>query len=117
MVNRHCACGKQLDYRNRIGKCRSCYFRASATDPVLIAKRTASLRAHVGTPAAIARLQRISRARISWCPVEYLSEYRHLLYVKRCKAAEARSIIEGQIATDAARYARTGQLQQSRRAG
>lgn len=112
-----CACGKQLSERNRVGKCRSCYFRSSATDPVLIAKRRATMRANSRTPEGAARMRRMSLARVSWCPIEYLGEYRRLVYVKRCKAVEARAIIEAQITTDAARYARTGQLQQSRRAG
>lgn len=111
----NCACGKQLDPRNRVGKCRSCYFRASATDPVMIAKRTASLRMYVASPQG--RSARRNNPRIAWCPVEYRDEYRRLLYTHHFPAETARAMIAELIEADAARYARTGQLQQSRRAG
>lgn len=112
---RHCSCTKALDPRNTTGKCRSCFFRASATDPALIAKRSKSLRLYHDSLKFRNLMRQASLTRIAWCPVEYRDEYRHLIYNKHIKAAEARGIIERLIATDAARYAATGQLQQARR--
>ena len=39
---------------------------------------------------------------LGWCPAEYLEQYRHLVYVKRVRAAEARAIIEQQVKDDEA---------------
>lgn len=51
---------------------------------------------------------------MGWCPPEYRADYRHLVYSKKFKKAEAKGIILRQIEKDAAAYQRTGQLQRTK---
>ena len=112
-MTRSCSeCARTLDPRNRVGKCRSCFFRASATDPVLIAKRRETMR---NSPRVRANIAAMARAKMAWCPLEYRAEARRLR--RKIPAAEIRRVILAQVEADAQRYAQTGQLQQSRRAG
>ena len=109
-------CGKQLSQANRTGWCRQHYGAANNSE------RTAEQnRRQWSDPVLreriLAPLRRYNRTRLDWCPLEYQDYYRELTRVRHLLAAEARSVVEGLIAADAARYARTGQLQQSRRAG
>jgi hypothetical protein len=97
-------CHKTLSGRGDSGYCRGCRTKAEFADP---ARRS----------QALLRVTMASRARLSWCPLEYRPEYRRLRYMKEFPAAEAKAIILQQIASDAKAYARTGELQQSRRAG
>ncbi len=61
------------------------------------------------TPESIARRDNakralsISRAKNPWCPDEYRPEYRNLVKYKNFTGAEARAIIEAQMAADAAK--------------
>jgi hypothetical protein len=106
--------------RSRTGLCRSCAAKAFLADPANLARRTERLRAILCDPARQPQLhaQRVqaSRSRWQWCPLEYRAAYRHLCDVKKVRAADARLMITDMIAVDAARYARSGQLQHSRRA-
>jgi hypothetical protein len=116
MTPREClTCSKPLSAVNRTGYCRK-HYGAANNGP-----RTAEQnRRQWADPAIRVRLvesiRRYNRARVSWCPLEYRDEYHRLKRVKHCSAAEARRLIEEMIAADTARYARTGQLQQTRRA-
>ncbi|WP_157073616.1 hypothetical protein [Sphingomonas soli] len=107
-------CGKQLSAVNRTGWCRL-HYGAANNGP-----RTAEQnRRQWSDPAlrerVLAPLRRYNRTRLDWCPFEYQDYYRELTRVKHLLAAEARCVVEGLIAADTARYARTGELQQSRR--
>jgi hypothetical protein len=97
-------CHKPLSGRGESGYCRGCRTKAEFADPERRAR-------------AILRVNRASRARLLWCPLEYRDTYRRLTRVKQLPAAEARAAILDLIAADARAYARTGELQQSRRAG
>lgn len=52
---------------------------------------------------------------MAWCPLEYRADYFRFRVSKRMLAADARALVEELIATDLARYAKTGQLQQAKR--
>lgn len=58
----------------------------------------------------------LSQTRLGWLPLEYRDDYFRLRSNHKYSAADARRLIEAQIAADHARYLATGQLQQSRRA-
>lgn len=62
-----------------------------------------------------ADMRALSRKRLEWCPLEYRDTYRRLTRSKNLTAAEARSVIEAQIAADVTAYQRTGALSQHRR--
>lgn len=64
------------------------------------ASQTAEARAKRDDAAAG---RKISERKLSWCPVEYRSEYRRLVVSKGIKAAEARQIILAQIKADRAK--------------
>ncbi|SKB26974.1 hypothetical protein [Sphingopyxis flava] len=68
-----------------------------------------------GCPSRILAGRRSGATKLAWCPVEYRDDYRRLVKSQGLKAAEARKVIEDQIAADAARFAATGVLPQSRR--
>jgi hypothetical protein len=105
-------CDKPLSERNVTGYCRKHYAahnNAERTrqqairqwaDPEWREKHTDCMRILAGK-------------RVAWCPVEYRGDYKRLKRVKHYSAAEARLLIEQQIAQDTARYLRTGKLQQS----
>lgn len=97
-------CAQPLDRRGRnvSGLCRR-HARDLGSTPEALAKRSESMRAYA------------ARAQLAWCPIEYRDEYRHLTRVKQLPAAEARTIIERAISTDARRYAATGVLPQFQR--
>ena len=65
--------------------------------------------------AAAASMRALRREALAWCPLEYRADYRRLKVVKGFTAAEARALIEDQIAHDLRRYAATGRLPQSAR--
>lgn len=96
-------CAQPLDRRGRnvSGLCRR-HARDLGSTPEALAKRSESMRAY-------------ARQHPAWCPLEYRDEYRRLTRVKQLPAAEARTIIERAIATDARRYAATGVLPQFQR--
>ncbi len=68
-----------------------------------------------GSESRIVAGRRSGATKLAWCPVEYRDDYRRLVKWQGVKAAEARRMIETQIDKDAARYAATGVLPQSRR--
>jgi hypothetical protein len=70
-----------------------------------------------GSPERVAAGKAQSRTKMAWCPLEYRAAYRDMVDSKRLPAAEAREAIEAQMATDAARYARTGELQAAQLTG
>ena len=111
-------CAQPLDRRGRnvSGLCRR-HARDLGSTPEAHAKRSESMRAYARQhPAEVRRRCVIAaRAQLAWCPLEYRDEYRHLTRVKQLPAAEARTIIERAIATDARRYAATGVLPQFQR--
>lgn len=59
------------------------------------------------SPEALAKvhagLKAYHERRLAWCPREYREEYRHMVWIKRIPAAEARKHIEASIAADKAR--------------
>lgn len=65
-----------------------------------------SLIGHKHMPAAGAARRKAVESRLrtmlGWCPAEYLEQYRHLVYSKRVRAADARAIVEQQIKSDEA---------------
>lgn len=65
--------------------------------------------------AASAAMRAMRSQALAWCPMEYRDDYRFLQKSGGYRAAEARVIIEAQIATDLELYAKTGRLPQSRR--
>ena len=100
--------------------CRRCAALAYLARPGALEHRTERLKIAFRDPSRRGRLvaqrTQASRSRLAWCPLEYQDHYRQLRDAKRCKARGARLLIEELIAADVARYARTGQLQQTRRA-
>jgi hypothetical protein len=68
-----------------------------------------------GSPARIAAARKQSEFYMAWCPVEYRDDYHRLVRTYGVRAADARQMIEQQIAVDLGRYVATGQLQQSAR--
>lgn len=95
-----------------------------ANDPAYAAQRRAQCVANgrktaslINTPAGSDIRRRAARSWserwLGWCPFEYRDDYRQLRINQGFRAAEARRLIEDQIKLDAARYAATGQLQQS----
>lgn len=106
-------CGKQLSTVNVSGLCRKHAHRwrdDAAKNEAAKAKFATSMRSD---PLLSDRMRLISNAKMAWCPVEYRDEYRRLTRVKMLPAADARKVIEDLIATHAARYSRTGKLQQA----
>lgn len=73
--------------------------------------------AAAGTEARLKAGRSLSWRRLGWLPLEYRDEYFGLRRNFKFRAAEARRIIEEQIARDLARYAATGVLPQTRRLG
>ncbi|MCK0531468.1 hypothetical protein [Sphingobium agri] len=53
-------------------------------------------------PARRKAVESRRRTLFSWCPAEYFEQYRHLVYAKRVRAADARAIVEQQIKADEA---------------
>lgn len=108
------ACGKPLSRRNVSGLCRR-HALTLASQPVHMAKRIGALRQFAANNPDRVReyCTKASRSRLEWCPPEYRDEYRHLTRKKQIPAPTARQIIEDLIATHAARYSRTGELQQA----
>lgn len=109
------ACDKPLSAVNRTGYCRQHYAKFNNSERT----RQQAIQ-QWADPAMRVRILRplhaYNRDRLSWCPVEYRDEYRHLTRVQHFRAADSRRMIEELIQADAARYVRTGQLQQTRRA-
>ena len=106
-------CGKPLSRVNVSGYCRNhahMWRLDAAKNAAAKAKFSASLRAD---PMLSERMRLTSNAKLSWCPLEYRSEYRRLTRVKMLPAADARKVIEDLIAAHAARYSRTGKLQKA----
>lgn len=65
--------------------------------------------------AAAKAMRALRKDALAWCPLEYRQDYRMLQRVGGYRAAEARALIEQQIASDLERYAATGQLPQAER--
>ena len=79
-----------------------------------------SLVGHQHMPAnGVARRKAVEsrlRTMLGWCPPEYLPLYRHLVYSKRMRAADARAIVQQQIKDDQAKMSPFDkQLQRVRR--
>lgn len=129
MTRRTCHCGSTLCRQNRSGLCRRCSVVAIQT-PELIARRVGKLRARLASEPELAaryrgqlagthsgalgeyRLRRLRAAKLpAWLPLEYRDLWR-TLRAQRMTHDEVRAAIECQMAADAARYARTGALQQ-----
>lgn len=112
-----CGCGRKLGKRNVTGLCKSCNLKAYNADPRWAIRRIAALKRTLHAPENQAWLKRqrtnASRARLSWCPLEYRETYRYISQRQKLGAKEGRRIIEEQIAADAVKYARTGKLQKS----
>lgn len=98
--------------------------RRLATDPVERERRSAYGRAlglsgkglaaqGSGSPARQIVAFKQSERAIGWCPLEYRDEYRRLTGKMGVRAADARRMIEAQIAKDLATYQRTGVMQRS----
>jgi hypothetical protein len=107
-------CGKPLSKVNRTGWCRAHY--AIANNSVQAMRQnerqwsSAEFRArHAERTAAR------NAAKVAWCPLEYRADYERLKRVKHYTAAQARQMIEAQIAADTALYLRTGRLPQAER--
>lgn len=109
-------CDKHLSAVNRTGYCRQHYAKFNNS-----ARTAEQNRRQWQDPDMRERLidgiRRHNRSRVAWCPLEYRGEYHRLKRTKHCAASEARQLIEELMQADAARYVRTGQLQQARRAG
>lgn len=107
-------CGKPLSNRNVSGLCRRHALDLGSL-PKNTAKRVVALRQFAADNPDRVRdyCTKASRSRLSWCPIEYRDEYRRLTRVKMLPAAAARNVIEDLIAAHAARYSRTGKLQQA----
>lgn len=102
--------------------------KARFSDPIYVAahsQRTAAgkrrrlasdsgYRAELCATVAALRARKVA-AFHAWCPVEYREEYRRLR-LKKLTAREAKKLILDLIAADAARYRRTGELPQAKRA-
>jgi hypothetical protein len=126
---KHCSsCDRPLDKRKRrrepTGLCRGCNLKRwqhLSAGREFAEQRAERLREMLRDPRhrerLIAQRREASRKRMAWCPLEYRDTYRRLTRVKQLPAAEARAAILDLIAADARSYARTGELQQSRRAG
>lgn len=69
--------------------------------------------AAAGTEARQKAGRSLSRTRLGWLPLEYRDEYFRLRNNHKYSAADARRIIEDQIARDLDRYVATGLLQRS----
>lgn len=75
------------------------------------------VRARTYSPEANAkRNMTCANTKLAWCPVEYRDEYKRLIRTHLIKAADARRMIEEQIAADLRRYRATGELQRAKRA-
>lgn len=75
------------------------------------------VRAKIYAPDACARRGRaIAAVKLSWCPIEYRDQYKHLVRFNHVKAVDARKMIEELIKADRARYLKTGQLPVASRA-
>ena len=88
--------------------------RKMAEDPAFAANRReqgrrcglslASHKAHpAGSPSRIRAGQSVSATRLAWCPPTYRDAYRGLIKRHGIKGAEARRMIEAQVAADRAR--------------
>ena len=64
---------------------------------------------------AAAAMRALRKEALAWCPLEYRADYRLLQTAGGYSAADARAMIEEQIARDLKRYAATGRLPQSER--
>ena len=70
-----------------------------------------------GSPARIAAAAKQSEFYMGWCPIEYWDDYRRLVKTYGIRAADAKRMIEDQIASDLNRYVATGTLPQAQRQG
>ena len=104
MTEKVCGCGQVLSQRNTSGRCRRCFW--SGTPPEQEERRIARLRETLAKPEHRERLvetcQANSRTRLGWCPPELQDEYRRLTRSKMLPAAEARAVIEDQVAREKA---------------
>lgn len=84
---------------------RRCGFHAAAMSSPKMVK---------GSEGRMKAGRKTSERHMGWCPPEYRADYRHLVYTKKFKKAEAKGIIKRQIAKDTEAYHRTGQLQRGK---
>lgn len=71
--------------------------------------------AAAGSEARIRAGRTLSQTRLGWLPIEYRPDYDFLRRTYKMSAADARRMIEDQIARDLERYQETGQLQRTAR--
>lgn len=107
MDEKTCAgCGGGLSRRNTSGRCRRCFWGPLNNDPARTEQRIAKLRETLAKPEHHERLVETcranSRVRLGWCPPELQDEYRRLTRSKMLPAAEARAVIEDQVAREKA---------------
>lgn len=98
-------CTKPITKQSRTGRCRVCAIHhMNASDPTLKARRASAWRARLQDPDIARQRKEIgkrnARAHLGWCPPRYLPEYQHLRRYKQLGAAEAKRIIQQQIAND-----------------
>lgn len=117
---RPCAMCSKIITHSKTGLCRSHAAKQALQDAELRQRRVEAQREALARPEVrelwLRNCRAAAQARLAWCPIEYRDEYRRLAGAWAMNAAEARRMIEDLIQADAARYARTGQLQQTRRA-
>jgi hypothetical protein len=98
----NCAtCSKALHSRNRSGYCRKHFGTAFERDRDAAARKQAKMRQTMSDPvrhaARVEQLRVASRARLSWCPPEYLADYRRMTRIGGFRAQEARAVIEAEL--------------------
>lgn len=85
------ACGCTVSKRCFTGFCRRCFGKQAKH------KRCGGIKDSD-------RMRIVSRARLAWCPVDLLPDYRRMTRIDGMRAKEARKIIEQHMAVQAARY-------------
>jgi len=101
--NHNCqTCLKPLGPKNRSGYCRAHFAASVHACPVASARKAERFRASFAVspkrPIEAARLTRLSRSRMDWCPPAYLDFYRALTRNRDFPAKEARAVVHAEIA-------------------
>jgi len=84
-------CGSALSKVNQSGYCRKCFASYSG-------------HARTGRSTDSEVMRRVSLARLAWCPIDLLPDYRRMTRIQGVRAAEARKIIQQHMSVQVGRH-------------